>query len=45
MEEADYLRALIRQGIHEPALIRWHPDFSGFKDGRNVVMETEAHGG
>jgi hypothetical protein len=43
MEETDYFRALIRQGIHEATLVGRHPNFAAFEHGRNVVMETEFH--
>jgi hypothetical protein len=43
MEKADHFRAVVRQGLHEPALVSGHADPAAFKDGGDVVMETETH--
>ena len=44
MEKADYLGTLIRQGIHEPALVGRHKNLAMFHKGRDVIVKAEAHG-
>ena len=43
MEKANNFGAVIRQGIHEPPLVGWHPDLAVNQDGGNVIVKPKPH--